>query len=190
MKKCKVCKLEKDESEFHAHSEGKLHPWCKVCRRAKEKTRHHQNKDSANLRRRENHSANRKSRVAGMKEYYQANKLRALERNRKWREENRLAAQAQWNRRRSRERGAKGECTNRQWLDRWAQFGGMCWQCGKPATEMDHLIPLAIRPLAWPSNLRPSCRACNASKGSKPLARKVSAPDRPRRRVPLVSGAA
>ena len=47
-----------------------------------------------------------------------------------------------------------------------------CMMCGGPATEADHLIPRAWGggdELTGPErNLYPSCRRCNAAKGSGP----------------------
>jgi hypothetical protein len=50
---------------------------------------------------------------------------------------------------------------------RWAYYGGRCWMCGDPATEWDHVKPLAAG--GHPSllaNLRPMCGPCNVAKGS------------------------
>ena len=47
---------------------------------------------------------------------------------------------------------------------------GPCVYCGEPATEVDHIRPLASHG-GWehPSNLVPACRSCNASKGDRLL---------------------
>ena len=44
-----------------------------------------------------------------------------------------------------------------------------CYRCGADATEVDHVIPLSVRPdLAHErSNLRGACKSCNASKGAR-----------------------
>lgn len=168
MKRCTKCLEEKEETEFQKHSPGKLHPWCRVCKNARSLAHHYANREKVNKARKENHAANREERLQGMREYYEANKARALYRNRRWREANRLKAQAQWNRRRDRERNAAGECTQEQWLARWEYFGGKCWMCGEAATEMDHVLPLSVHGLGHPSNLRPACRKCNAAKRAKP----------------------
>src|SRR5215471_16611164 len=39
-----------------------------------------------------------------------------------------------------------------------------CWQCGKPATDVDHVKPLAAGGLHCLANLRPACRHCNRSR--------------------------
>ncbi len=56
--------------------------------------------------------------------------------------------------------------TSTQRLDRLSMWSG-CWMCGGVATEVDHVIPLALGGPHCLSNLRPACRSCNASKGAK-----------------------
>ena len=153
---------------FHrnrAQADGLL-THCKPCRRKQELDRHHANKAKANAARRERYRANREAALKSFREHYQANKEAYIERNRRWVANNTLAARAQWNRRRARERNAVGTCSADAYEARWAYYGGKCWMCGDEAEEMDHVIPLAIRPFNWPANLRPACRACNASKSS------------------------
>jgi 5-methylcytosine-specific restriction endonuclease McrA len=48
-------------------------------------------------------------------------------------------------------------------------FGGECAYCGKPATCVDHLMPLSRGGDNEYENLIPSCRSCNSSKGPKLL---------------------
>lgn len=43
-------------------------------------------------------------------------------------------------------------------------YGGLCWMCGAPADEIDHVKPLSAGGAWWPSNLRPACHDCNARK--------------------------
>lgn len=40
-----------------------------------------------------------------------------------------------------------------------------CQRCGLPATEVDHIIPVADGGTDHPSNLRSLCHACHASRG-------------------------
>lgn len=68
---------------------------------------------------------------------------------------------------RARRAGAAGMSTIEQIQARWNYFGGLCWMCRRPATSMDHLIPLSRGGSNWPSNFRPACRKCNSSKGTK-----------------------
>ncbi len=50
--------------------------------------------------------------------------------------------------------------------DRLSMWPG-CWMCGGEWTDVEHVIPLS-RGGSWlPSNLRPACSSCNASKGNR-----------------------
>jgi len=73
-----------------------------------------------------------------------------------------------WNtQRQARKHGAAGYATAEQIAARITYYGGRCWMCGAPATEIDHVIPLARGGSNWPANLRPACRSCNARKGAR-----------------------
>lgn len=45
-----------------------------------------------------------------------------------------------------------------------AYWGGLCWMCGGPYTEIDHVKPLSRGGAHMLANLRPACRACNLRK--------------------------
>lgn len=45
-----------------------------------------------------------------------------------------------------------------------------CAYCGRPATEVDHIVPVAAGGTNTPRNLAPSCRACNRRKGARAAA--------------------
>lgn len=49
-----------------------------------------------------------------------------------------------------------------------ARDGGVCYLCGSPATQVDHVVPRAVAPdrVFDPSNLRAACARCNARKGA------------------------
>lgn len=69
--------------------------------------------------------------------------------------------------RRARERNAPGYSSTEQIRARWAYYADKCWICRAPATETDHVKPLAKGGAHWPSNLRPICRTCNSMKRAK-----------------------
>lgn len=53
--------------------------------------------------------------------------------------------------------------TARSWL--LAATGGLCaYDCGRPATTMDHVIPVANGGDTSPGNMVPACVSCNSSK--------------------------
>jgi len=69
-------------------------------------------------------------------------------------------------RRRARQAEAEGaEYTTAEHRQaRWKLYKGRCYLCGKPATDIDHVIPLSRGGPEWPANLRPICRHCNSKK--------------------------
>ena len=72
-------------------------------------------------------------------------------------------------RHKARKFGAVGEdyTTCGHIADRWLMWGNRCWICGEPATQTDHVKPLAKGGAHWPCNLRPICGHCNATKNDK-----------------------
>jgi len=45
---------------------------------------------------------------------------------------------------------------------------GQCAYCGRPAEQIDHIIPRSRRGSTLRGNLVPICRKCNHAKGDKP----------------------
>ena len=68
--------------------------------------------------------------------------------------------------RRQRLKGGK-RITVKELDQRWEYFGGLCWMCNKPATEWDHVKPVAKGGVHMLCNLRPACSPCNRSKHAK-----------------------
>lgn len=50
---------------------------------------------------------------------------------------------------------------------KWSYWGGLCWMCGAPAVEWDHVKPLSRGGAHCLANLRPACRSCNARKNDQ-----------------------
>lgn len=49
-------------------------------------------------------------------------------------------------------------------------YGGRCAYCNRPADlQMDHVVPMARGGIHSIDNIVPACKACNVSKGAKPL---------------------
>lgn len=48
-------------------------------------------------------------------------------------------------------------------------FDGVCAYCGKPATTVDHVIPVSQGGRSRRGNILPACRSCNSSKGTRSL---------------------
>jgi 5-methylcytosine-specific restriction endonuclease McrA len=51
----------------------------------------------------------------------------------------------------------------------WDKSGGLCWYCGEPAHQVDHVIPVCLRGSDSIKNKVPVCRWCNKSKRGQPL---------------------
>ena len=45
--------------------------------------------------------------------------------------------------------------------------GGVCWRCGSPASQIDHVTPLALGGGVTTDNLAPICGPCNRRTGGK-----------------------
>ncbi|WP_075908873.1 HNH endonuclease [Mycobacteroides chelonae] len=57
--------------------------------------------------------------------------------------------------------------TANELAQRWSYYGDRCWICGGVATATDHVKPLAKGGAHALCNLRPICKPCNSSKGSR-----------------------
>ncbi|MDE1940713.1 MAG: HNH endonuclease [Patescibacteria group bacterium] len=92
-----------------------------------------------------------------------------------WRRNNRekwlIMARSRQARRRSRKLSALGSASTAEVIARFDFFGWRCRYCGKSLNNktvtIDHQIPLSRGGTNWPSNLVPSCRSCNCSKGTQ-----------------------
>ncbi len=85
----------------------------------------------------------------------------------RWSKDNPQKKAVQSARRRARERSAPGSFTAAEWQERLDLFGGLCAYCDRPATQIDHVIPLARGGTNYIDNLAPACQPCNASKGDR-----------------------
>lgn len=86
---------------------------------------------------------------------------------RQWRQDNRDLMAAAQVRHRARKKAAMiVKFTLEQLAQRLSVFSG-CWMCGGPWTEAEHVKPLDKGGAHCLSNIRPSCRSCNATKHAK-----------------------
>lgn len=71
-------------------------------------------------------------------------------------------------RRRALERGAPGLSQQQRTalLARWKRQGRQCWMCDRPASTVDHLVPLSRGGTNYEGNLAPACKHHNSSRGS------------------------
>ncbi len=88
---------------------------------------------------------------------------------RQWRRDNPDKTRAKNSRRRARLLNAPGwdYTTDEMIAARWEMWGGLCYICGEPATDTDHVKPLSKGGSHYPANLRPVCKQCNSSKSNR-----------------------
>lgn len=65
-------------------------------------------------------------------------------------------------------RGAIGNFTPEEWLNKLDKYGNRCVHCGSlDHIEKDHIRPIALGGTNSIGNIQPLCRKCNASKGAR-----------------------
>jgi 5-methylcytosine-specific restriction endonuclease McrA len=148
--------------------------------RAAQKGSYNKNPEKYRQRSRENYYADAEAKKAYQSAYRRANPSKVNETNKAWnrahpenvkaiRDRWRAANLDKWAEKERRRRAVKigtavMKITRSILAARWDYYGGLCWMCGKPAVEWDHVKPLARGGAHIPANLRPACRFCNASK--------------------------
>lgn len=123
------------------------------------------------------YAKHRDKRLAEMRAWYRKNSARAYLAIREWCKKNPTRVKAYHAKREARKRNATGSCTPEQLQARFDFYGGLCAYCGKPATTVDHVVPLERGGSNWPANLRPACRSCNSSKKDKLLGKEWTPPN-------------
>jgi len=105
------------------------------------------------------YEAHRDERMADIREWQAANPERV-----------RANVRRANHRRRARLAGSNSPgVTREEWAAVVEFFDGCCAYCGKPATELDHIVPISRGGRDALDNVQPACRKCNASKNSKLL---------------------
>lgn len=135
--------------------------------------------------------------VAYGKSYYQKNKAQIDEWKRGWNKENAerlrkrrhelydreksVAAAREWRRknpdkvriihtkRRTALRNLPSDLTPTEWQEIKDSYDNKCVYCGKPASTLDHLVPVNKGGGNTKENAVPACRSCNSSKQDKSL---------------------
>lgn len=135
----------------HPERKHRAHGLCEECRRRK----YYQDK--------------RELLVAGMKRYYLSHKTEALARNRAWSKAHPSRKLEQVQRRRAALKGATipGRTPTPAELAALVAPGVLCFYCKtRPATTVDHFVPLARGGFHVLENLRSACQPCNSAKGA------------------------
>lgn len=171
MRCCRVCKTEKELSEFVTSRDrpGGKKSICKACDEQRLAEWRAANRDHVLAYWADWRDGNRARMAAYSRKSNQklmANVVARVGRYLKAHPEKR----AQFKRnRRAREKGAAGSHSAAQLADLFASYLGLCVYCCESAEEPDHIVPLAAGGSNEIGNIVPACCGCNRSKKDKPL---------------------
>ena len=172
-KRCPHCGETKPPEGFGWRSDrvGQLRPWCRECSNALSRKWNHETPEQARANERRWREANKERYLERtrkrMARSYAVNPEAQAERTRRWLAKHPEVVALYNHRRAARKRNAPGRSSREQLLARWAYYGDRCWMCGAPAEVTDHVIALSRGGSNWPANLRPACRRCNGTKGTR-----------------------
>lgn len=165
MKLCNACGHPKTLDEFNKHKRNKdgLQTQCRDCQKNR-------------------YQENREARLEYSKQYAAAHpevgrKAAEIWRNKHpelytmridaWRKANPESIRGQKNRRRARKQNCETPLTNSEWLEILEDFFYLCFWCGAPYEEQDHMVPLSKGGTHSKENVVPSCITCNRKKATK-----------------------
>jgi 5-methylcytosine-specific restriction endonuclease McrA len=168
-KPCRVCGLEKALTEFHVNCkspDGRL-GICKLCHKLANRQYRKDHPDIIAAQQRRDYLKRREAINAYQREWRKRTDSWRIA-NKRWEENNRerylLNSRVKQARRRAMKLNAPGIASDEQIQSRIDYWGGLCWMCGRPGTEIDHVIALISGGSNWPANLRPACKSCNSRK--------------------------
>lgn len=191
---CKECVREYCRAKYAEHPEqikAAVHEYRdrnRAAVRARDRERYQQSKGAYAERRKRYYDAHRESVLAKSAEWHKENRDKCRGAEARYREANRekrreagrrlyretpveqLRAKAVRNAhlRRARKRQSSiVPFTPQQLKDKMAYWGNVCWMCGGPMQEIDHVKPLAKGGPHVLANLRPACHTCNDQKSNK-----------------------
>ena len=174
MKICSKCRTSKAITDFHKdpkHKDG-LRSECKECQGARIKEWNDNHKEWRKKRDAQYHREHyRKSkRAAYYRKRYQDNKERIKQQNREYRMKHKAQAVIRTAKYRSTKLSLEATLTNEQWEGLKLMFKNRCIYCGKRTKrlEREHIIPVSCGGSFTLQNIVPSCRSCNARKGTNP----------------------
>lgn len=195
MKTCKRCSLEKEETGFHKgkpwckvctnaynaawrksnpeSNSASVKKWREGNRKLagkRSKASREKKLEVYRKKSRQRKLENRDVVLVKNAEYRARTRDRRIEYNRLYRKLNPAIGRRNRKMREDRKRSAILFPFSNEELDqRMSVFGHICVYCGGPFEHIDHVIPLARGGYHQLSNLRPSCKFCNLSKGAKSL---------------------
>lgn len=165
MKYCSGCRESKPVNEFSKHKGNKdgLQNWCKECVKAYYRENRESRLEYAKTYSAANPEVGRKAAEVWRNNHPELYTMRIEE----WRKANPERIRGQKNRRRARKQNCDTPLTNSEWLEILEDFNYLCFWCGAPYEEQDHLIPLSKSGTHSKENVVPSCVSCNRKKATK-----------------------
>lgn len=180
MKICRICNIEKEESEFNNRTE------CRKCHaetvrmwkeKNKDKDKEHQakwrneNKEKKNLITRIWQSLNLDKHRMSSRRYYENHKEKVIATNKRYNEENPESRRTAKFNRRAREESADGKISKREWVELCDKYGNRCLCCGRNDVKLtlDHVVPLVKGGSNTIENAQPLCQSCNSKKHTKTI---------------------
>lgn len=159
MKTCTKCGLSQSFARFYKRANGVLRADCKACHVAAVKSRKARGTDQE-----------KEARIQYFRLRYQANKPLLKAQVAEYAKAHREYVKARFARYQARKMSAPGACSTEQLKARFEFYGNRCAYCGgSDCVSADHVIPLFRGGSNFPANIRPACRPCNSSKGTKKL---------------------
>ena len=176
-KVCSKCEMDLPLSQYYSNGGGRpgLRSNCKACVVKQTSANRVANPEFWREYHREYRAGNRER----IREHSRAYAARNPEKIMAWREANAeylkawRSAQFEANREYSRQRRARlagsraVKFSPESLAAKMSYHGNKCWICSGPFEAVDHVKPISKGGPHMLSNLRPSCRSCNSSKGAK-----------------------
>ena len=176
--KCNEIKYLEDFPNNKSKNDGKSSE-CKICKQKidklyrdknKEKLKNYfynynkKHKEELSKKKKIYNTNNKEKIIKQKKKYYQKNKEKVKEKIINYKKNNKHKYQLYSNSRRSKKVTLIDKFTYQDIIDK---YGNMCFYCQGIFEHIDHYIPLSKGGLHNIDNVRPSCKNCNLSKGSK-----------------------
>lgn len=169
MKYCKRCGKDKsliDFSRDKSKSDG-LQSYCKPCINEYNKDYYQENRNDILVYQAEYAANNPEVGRKAAEVWRNKHPELYIQRIDAWRKANPESVRGQANRRRARKQNCDTPLTNSEWLEILEDFNYLCFWCGAPYEEQDHLIPLSKGGTHSKENVVPSCVSCNRKKATK-----------------------
>lgn len=156
---CKACHYQADKARLKANPEA---------RRAWEREYDRRDPEATRARRKKKYDANPEAYRDRSRKYNAAHKAKVNERSKRYGLAHPEVGRELRRRRRARLKLVSSMPISAELLGlKVAYWGGRCWMCGEPGSEIDHVKPISKGGPHLLANLRPACRTCNLKKRDK-----------------------